>query len=124
MARVTIDRTTGALVIDGRQAFPIVLSNPPPLGKRAPTGNARLARSSMSSPSDEAAAPAALRWPACRVGATGRRSGAGTCSSSTSRSRCPRRSSPNQALRSVAVADSGFRDWFAPYDARVYRFRQ
>jgi hypothetical protein len=43
MARVTIDPTTGALVIGGGKAFPIVLSNPPPLGKRAPTGKAGLA---------------------------------------------------------------------------------
>jgi hypothetical protein len=28
-----------------------------------------------------------------------------------------------QVLRTVAVANGGFRDWFAPYDARVYRFR-
>ena len=28
-----------------------------------------------------------------------------------------------QVLREVAVRDGGFRDWFGPYDARVYRFR-
>jgi hypothetical protein len=28
-----------------------------------------------------------------------------------------------QALRSVAVEDRGFRDWFGPLDARIYRFR-
>jgi hypothetical protein len=29
----------------------------------------------------------------------------------------------NGAFRSVAVADSSFRDWLGPHDARVYRFR-
>ena len=28
-----------------------------------------------------------------------------------------------QVLRRVAVQNGGFRDWFGPYDARVYRFR-
>ena len=28
-----------------------------------------------------------------------------------------------QELRTVAVEDRGFRDWFGPLDARVYRFR-
>jgi hypothetical protein len=29
----------------------------------------------------------------------------------------------NQALRRVAVENRGFRDWFGPLDARIYRFR-
>jgi hypothetical protein len=28
-----------------------------------------------------------------------------------------------QTLRTVAVQDRGFRDWFGPLDARIYRFR-
>jgi hypothetical protein len=28
-----------------------------------------------------------------------------------------------QVFRGVAVQGGGFRDWFGPYDARVYRFR-
>ena len=28
----------------------------------------------------------------------------------------------DQKFRSVAVADGGFRDWFAPHDVHVYRF--
>jgi len=43
MSRVTIDRPTGVLLIGGTKVFPIVLSNPPPLGKRAPSGKAGLA---------------------------------------------------------------------------------
>ena len=30
----------------------------------------------------------------------------------------------NQKFRSIAVTGGAFRDWFAPYDARVYRFRR
>jgi hypothetical protein len=29
----------------------------------------------------------------------------------------------NGAFRAVAVADSSFRDWLGPHDARVYRFQ-
>jgi hypothetical protein len=38
MAAVSVDRATGALVIEGRKVFPLVLSNPPPLGGKTPTG--------------------------------------------------------------------------------------
>ena len=38
MARVTIDRPTGALRIGGAKTFPLGLSNPPPPGGRAPNG--------------------------------------------------------------------------------------
>jgi hypothetical protein len=38
MSAVTIDRATGALIIDGKRLFPIVLSNPPPLGAKTPSG--------------------------------------------------------------------------------------
>jgi hypothetical protein len=38
MSSVRIHRPTGALLIAGKRVFPIVLSNPPPLGSRAPNG--------------------------------------------------------------------------------------
>ena len=38
MSRVTVDRATGALRIGGAKAFPLGLSNPPPLGSKAPNG--------------------------------------------------------------------------------------
>lgn len=38
MSRVTVDRATGALRIGGAKAFPLGLSNPPPLGGTAPNG--------------------------------------------------------------------------------------
>ena len=38
MSRVTIDPATGVLVIDGKHLFPLGLSNPPSLGKTAPSG--------------------------------------------------------------------------------------
>ncbi len=38
MTRVTIDRATGALRVGGVKTFPLGLSNPPPLGGRAPSG--------------------------------------------------------------------------------------
>ena len=28
-----------------------------------------------------------------------------------------------QVVRTISVANGGFRDWFGPHDARVYRFR-
>ncbi len=37
MSSVTIDRT-GVVVIGGKKVFPIGFSNPPPLGKKAPSG--------------------------------------------------------------------------------------
>jgi hypothetical protein len=43
MSTVTIDRPTGALLIEGRKVFPIVFSNPPPPGGRAPSGRNALA---------------------------------------------------------------------------------
>src|SRR5262249_13538922 len=43
MAMVSIDAATGALVIGGKKVFPIVLSNPPPLRRPAPSGKAGLA---------------------------------------------------------------------------------
>ncbi len=38
MSTVTIDPRMGVLVIDGKKMFPIGFSNPPPLGKQAPSG--------------------------------------------------------------------------------------
>jgi hypothetical protein len=35
---VAVDRSTGALVVEGRKVFPLVLSNGPPLGAKAPDG--------------------------------------------------------------------------------------
>lgn len=43
MSVVDVDRTTGALLVDGRKLFPIVLSNGPPLGAKAPNGKDALA---------------------------------------------------------------------------------
>lgn len=43
MSAVSIDRSTGALLVDGRKVFPIVLSNAPPLGAKAPSGGDALA---------------------------------------------------------------------------------
>jgi hypothetical protein len=39
MSTVRIDRATGTLIIDGKRLFPIVLSNPPPLGGKTPSGD-------------------------------------------------------------------------------------
>src|SRR5215210_5165023 len=38
MSRVTIDRSTGALLVGGTKSFPLGLSNPPPLGGKTPDG--------------------------------------------------------------------------------------
>ena len=38
MSKVTIDPATRVLVIDGKKVFPIGFSNPPPLGKKSPSG--------------------------------------------------------------------------------------
>jgi hypothetical protein len=38
MSVVAVDAATGALVVDGRRTFPILLSNGPPPGKKAPNG--------------------------------------------------------------------------------------
>lgn len=38
MSVVAVDRSTGALLVDGRRVFPIGLSNGPPPGARAPSG--------------------------------------------------------------------------------------
>ena len=43
MSVVEIDRATGALVLGERKLFPIVLSNGPPLGAKAPSGQDALA---------------------------------------------------------------------------------
>src|SRR5690349_3841197 len=43
MSVVEVDRATGALVVGGRKLFPIVLSNGPPLGAKAPNGKDALA---------------------------------------------------------------------------------
>jgi hypothetical protein len=40
---VSVDVATGALVVDGRRIFPLVLSNGPPAGRRAPNGRNGLA---------------------------------------------------------------------------------
>lgn len=38
MSVVAVDRSTGALLVDGRRVFPLVLSNGPPPGAKAPSG--------------------------------------------------------------------------------------
>jgi hypothetical protein len=38
MSVVAVDRVTGALVVEGRKVFPLVLSNGPPLGAKEPDG--------------------------------------------------------------------------------------
>ena len=38
MSVVAVDRSTGALVVEGRKVFPLVLSDGPPLGAKAPDG--------------------------------------------------------------------------------------
>ena len=38
MSRVTVDQATGALRVAGAKTFPLGLSNPPPLGGKAPNG--------------------------------------------------------------------------------------
>ena len=43
MSVVGVDRATGALVLEERKLFPIVLSNGPPLGAKAPSGEDALA---------------------------------------------------------------------------------
>src|SRR3954452_19736695 len=43
MSVVEIDRATGALVVEGRKLFPLVLSNGPPLGAKKPDGEDALA---------------------------------------------------------------------------------
>jgi hypothetical protein len=43
MSTVTIKRTTRTLVVDGKPVFPIVLTNPPPPGAKAPSGRDALA---------------------------------------------------------------------------------
>src|SRR6266849_8292059 len=43
MSTVTIDRASGTLLIGGKRVFPIALSNPPPLGRAAPSGREGLA---------------------------------------------------------------------------------
>ena len=43
MGAVRVDRATGALLVEGRKTFPIVLSYGPPLGAKAPNGKDALA---------------------------------------------------------------------------------
>ena len=43
MSVVAVDRATGALVVEGRKLFPLVLSNGPPPGAKAPSGKDALA---------------------------------------------------------------------------------
>ena len=43
MSLVRVDRVTGALVVAGRKTFPLVLSNGPPAGGKAPSGEDGLA---------------------------------------------------------------------------------
>jgi hypothetical protein len=38
VSRVTVDRATGTLRVAGAKSFPLGLSNPPPLGSKAPNG--------------------------------------------------------------------------------------
>ena len=42
-AAVEVDRATGTLLVAGRKLFPLVLSDGPPLGAKAPTGDDALA---------------------------------------------------------------------------------
>ena len=42
MSHVTLDQT-GVLGVAGKKVFPIGVSNPPPLGKKAPSGKSGLA---------------------------------------------------------------------------------
>jgi hypothetical protein len=43
MSAVTVHRPTGSLLVAGKRVFPIVLSNPPPVGRKAPSGRYGLA---------------------------------------------------------------------------------
>ena len=43
MSLVAVDRATGALLVEGRKVFPLVLSNGPPVGAKAPGGKDALA---------------------------------------------------------------------------------
>ena len=43
MSVVDVDHATGALVVEGRKVFPLVLSNGPPLGAKTPGGEDALA---------------------------------------------------------------------------------
>ncbi|MGZ4315795.1 MAG: hypothetical protein ACXVRS_08165, partial [Gaiellaceae bacterium] len=43
MSVVAVDGSTGALLVDGRRVFPIVLSDAPPLGAKTPSGGDGLA---------------------------------------------------------------------------------
>ncbi|HEU5213957.1 MAG TPA: hypothetical protein VFU30_00295 [Gaiellaceae bacterium] len=43
MTAVAVDRSTGALLVDGRKVFPLVLSNGPPPGAKTPSGGDALA---------------------------------------------------------------------------------
>ena len=43
MSVVAVDRATGALLVEGRKVFPLVLSNGPPVGAKAPGGKDALA---------------------------------------------------------------------------------
>ena len=43
MSVVKVDRATGSLVLEGRKVFPLVLSDGPPLGAKAPNGQDGLA---------------------------------------------------------------------------------
>jgi hypothetical protein len=36
---VSLDRSTGALLIEGKKVFPLVLSNAPPVGGKTPSGS-------------------------------------------------------------------------------------
>jgi hypothetical protein len=38
MVAVSIDQSTGCLLVDGAKVFPVALSNPPPLGRATPSG--------------------------------------------------------------------------------------
>jgi hypothetical protein len=43
MSVVEVDRATGALLVEGRKVFPLILSNGPPLGAKTPDGEDALA---------------------------------------------------------------------------------
>ena len=49
MSVVSVDRSTGSLLVEGRKVFPLVLSDGPPLGAKAPSGNDAFAEVDLGS---------------------------------------------------------------------------
>lgn len=116
MSVVEVDRATGALVVGERKLFPIVLSNGPPVGAKAPNGEDALAELAAgganfirvgrpiwnpeSGQRGRAGSPSA----AYRGDATGSRSRAARCCSSTCKTRSHRASS--RAVRRSGLSPS------------------